>query len=173
MKKFLRFTSFLLFFVCCFSLYGCGGKQVSSANILRDDERTGGSLSFVYDDKNRTITFGGEGEYIQYYEKSIEKNLTEGNRLGLKVIAPKEIKDLSKTTVEMNGVTFADIAVKINGESQDFFNIYPLVNENTKTIKFTILWDEQVEKQEYTIIIKDGTKLLNKDGTESVEIEEK
>ena len=173
MKLLKRLFFISLVILSCLSLAGCGAKEVSSAVITRDDERIGGSLSFVYDSHEKAVYIGGEGEFIQYYEKSLERNWKEGNRVGLKITAPKEVTDISKTTLEMNGVTFADLGAKVNGEAQNFFNIYPTITETTREIKFKVSWDEETKAQEYKVIIVEGTKLLNKDGTESVEIKEK
>ncbi len=154
-------------FVCClflfliFTLCGCG-SEIASAIITRDDEMTGGSLSFVYESVSRSIYIGGEGEFIQYYEKDLNKNLEAGNRIGLKIQAPNEVEDLGKTVLEIGGVTFTDMFVEIDGQEQNFFNIYPLVTKETKEIPFKITWQDNT--QTYTLKIVDGTKLLSSDG---------
>lgn len=154
---------FVLIFSMIF-LASCGGKEISSAYITRDEEFVGGNLSFVYDEKLREIYVGGEGEFIQHYDADLSKNWTEGNRIGLKVESPSEIKNFEKATLEMNGVTFVDMFVKINGQRQNFFNIYPIVTPKTKEIVFKITWDETIEPQTYKIKIVEGTKLLDKEG---------
>ena len=153
----------LVLILLTFSLASCGGKEVSSATISRDDEFVGGNLSFVYDEHSRTIYIGGEGEFIQYYDKDLTRNWEEGNRIGFKITAPSEVENLKKTTLEMNGMTFTDMFVKIDGQQQDFFNIYPLVTEDTKEIVFKITWEENIATQTYTIKIVEGTALLDSD----------
>lgn len=161
--KFKSLICVLLIFMAI-SFAGCGGKEVSSAKISRDDEMTGGSLSFIYDENSRTIFVGGEGEFIQYYEKDLSKGWESGNRIGLKIEAPSEVENLKKTTLEMNGVTFTDMFVKIDGQQQNFFNIYPVVTETTNEIVFKITWEEEIATQTYTIKIVEGTALLDNEG---------
>ena len=65
MKLLKRLFSISLIILSCLSLAGCGAKEVSSAVITREDERIGGSLSFVYDSHEKAVYIGGEGEFIQ------------------------------------------------------------------------------------------------------------
>ncbi len=161
----MKYRCLVVFLILCsiLSFSGCG-KEVSSAKITRDDEFVGGNLTFVYDEKLREISVGGEGEFIQFYDKDLARNWEAGNRIGLKIIAPKEIDDHAKTTIEIDGVTFVDMFVKIDGQRQDFFNIYPIVTEKTKEINFKICWNESVNAQNYKIKIMSGTKLLDQSG---------
>ncbi len=170
MKKIFKFV--LIFVLCVFPtlfLGGCGGKELSSATITRDDARTGGSLSFVYDKNLRTIQIGGEGEVVQYSSENLGKGIEEGCRVGLKVTAPDESLNLENATLEMNGVHYSsgDFLETINGQKQRFFNIYPLVSENDEKIKFIVCWEDGTKEQEYEIIIMDGTRFMNKDGSVS------
>lgn len=160
--------------LCLFSslaFFGCGDKELPSAYITRDDARTGGSLSFVYDKNMRTIHIGGEGEVVQFSSGDVGKGISEGTRVGLKVTAPDENLDVENATLEMNGVNYAsgDFLESVNGQKQRFFNIYPVVGKTDKEIKFSVTWADGTKKQEYKIIIVDGTKFLNKNG----EIEDK
>lgn len=159
----------LFVFVCLFAtlaLAGCGDVELESATITRDDARTGGSLSFVYDSKERTIHIGGEGEVVQYSSADESKGISEGCRVGLKVTAPDESLDISDATLEMNGVKYAsgDFLETVNGQKQRFFNIYPLVSEDDMQVNFIVKWADGTAKQEYKVIIVEGTSFADKDG---------
>lgn len=162
MKILLIFACFLTIFVCG----GCGKTELESAKITRDDERVGGSLSFVYDPKVRKIYIGGEDEVVQFSSTNELRGLSEGNRIGLKVSAPNEKLDLSNATLEMNGINYPSggFLESINGQKQRFFNIYPLVTKENKTICFKVTWQEKSKEQEYKVVVVDGTKFMDKDG---------
>lgn len=164
--KSLKICAICLCLMSTFLFCGCGDKQLPPAKITRDDARTGGSLSFVYDKNLKTIHIGGDGEVVQFFSGDEGRGLSEGTRVGLKVIAPDESLDVSNATLEMNGVNYssADFLESINGQKQRFFNIYPLVGETDKEIKFCVTWADGTKKQEYKIIIVDGTKFMNMDG---------
>lgn len=157
----------LLCLVSVFTLAGCGDKEISSASIVRDDARTGGSYSFVYDKKERLITIGGEGEVIQYSSANLAEGVDAGCRIGLKVTAPDEVSDLEDATLEMNGVNYSsgDFLEEINGQKQRFFVIQPLVSEEDKEIGFSVKWQNGTKKQQYKIVIAPGTKFMG--GTET------
>lgn len=146
-------------------IFGCG-KKLPSATIVRDDARTGGSLSFVYDKNQRTISIGGEGEVLQYVSASEEKGYEEGNRVGLKITAPDEKLDLSTAKLEMNGIAYSagSFLETINGERQRFFEIFPIFSEDNRETCLKIVWEEGAEKQNYRITIVSGTKFMDKDG---------
>jgi len=164
--KEIRFFVLLLCFLSVFALSGCD-KDISSAQIVRDEARTGGSLSFVYDSKERTVYFGGEDEVVQYSSADENKNLSEGCRVGLKVTAPNEVTDIENATLEMNGVNYAsaDFLESINGQKQRFFNIYPAVSKEDKSIGFSVKWQDGTKKQNYKVKIENGTKFMKKDGS--------
>ncbi len=164
--KTVRFFALFMCFCAIFTLSGCGEKELPSAKITRDDQRTGGSYSFVYDSHLRTITVGGEGEVVQFSQADVTKGLEEGTRIGLKVTAPDESLDLSNATLEMNGVHYSsdDFLEVINGQKQRFFTLQPLVSKDDKEIKFVVCWAEGTKEQEYKIIVADGTKFMTKDG---------
>lgn len=157
MKKFA--VSFLL--ICLIILSGCGGRELNSAKILRDDVRTGGSLSFVYDSNQRTVFIGDEGEVVQY---SVGDD-NEGNRVGIKVIAPDEKLNLDNASLKMNGVNYSNFLEVINGQKQRFFNLYPIFNEKQKTTSFSVKWSDNTKEQTYKLVIVEGTKFMKKDGS--------
>lgn len=140
---------------------------MDSASIVRDDLRTGGSLSFVYDKSQRVIYIGGEDEIVQFSEADETKGLAEGCRIGLKVTAPNENIDLNTATLEMNGINYSsgNFLETINGQKQRFFNIYPIVSKEDDTIKFSITWQDGTKEQEYKIVMVSGTKYMQKDGS--------
>lgn len=168
MKK----VKILLFFMCFFSIFvftGCETKQLSSAKIFRDDARTGGSLSFVYDKEARKVYIGGKGEIVQYSSADENRSLDAGCRIGIKVVAPDEDIDVSSAILEMNDINYSadEFLEKINGQVQRFFNIYPLFSEENDTMKFYVVWQEGAEKQEYELKIMKGTRFMDKDGNVS------
>ncbi len=146
--------------------FGCGGRELESASITRDDARTGGSLSFVYNKDTRKIYVGGEGEVIQYSSANDALGFEEGCRVGLKITAPDEELDLSTATLEMNDIKYSmgNFLEKINDKPQRFFNIYPAVSKQDDTVEFSITWQEKTKEQKYKLIIASGTKFMNKDG---------
>lgn len=147
-------------------LFGCGEQDVASAKIVRDDARTGGTLSFEYDERARIIYIGGEGEVVQYSQGIEELNLSEGCRIGIKVTAPDENLDLENAKLEMNEVKYAsgEFLENINGQKQRFFNLRPLVSKEVREVTFKVTWAEGTKEQEYKIVIVDGTKFMNKEG---------
>lgn len=165
MKK-MRFLLIFICFVSIFAFAGCGDKELEPANILRDDARTGGSLSFVYDKNLQTVYVGGEEEIVQYSQANESKGLEEGCRIGLKVIAPSENLDFENSTLEMNGINYSsgDFLESINGNKQPFFNIYPVVSKENKIVKFSVVWQDGIKKQDFKIIVVEGTRFMDKDG---------
>ncbi len=160
----------LLVFLCITTVLlsaGCGNKELPSAKIVRDDQRTGGSLSFVYDSHNRVIYVGGEDEVVQFSSANEEKGYTEGCRIGLKVTAPDEELDIENATLEMHDINYAsgDFLEIVNGQKQRFFTIYPLVSKEDKEIHFTVKWQDVTKAQEYKIVVVEGTKFMQSDGT--------
>ena len=151
--------------ICLFAVLfcsGCGEKELPSANIFRDDARTGGSLSFVYDKESRVVYIGGEGEFIQYSSADEELGLSAGNRVGFKVVAPDEKLDLNSSMLEMNKVVYSggSFLESENGEKQRFFIIKPLFSPEAKEVSFKITWQDGAKEQTYKIVVKDGTKFL-------------
>lgn len=165
MKK-IRILVVFMCLISCLALCGCGDKELGSAKIVRDDARTGGSLSFVYDAKQRQIYIGGVDEVVQFSAADEVRGLSAGCRVGLKVTAPDENLNVENATLEMNGVKYAsgEFLESVNGQKQRFFNIYPIVSKNDKEIKFTVSWADGTKKQAYKIVVVDGTKFMDKDG---------
>jgi len=160
---------FVLLFVCLITTLtclGCGSKELPSALIVRDEARTGGSISFVFNQEQRTVYVGGKNEIIQYSSKDESRNLEEGWRIGLKVIAPNESLDVSDATLKMNGLNYSagDFLENINGQKQRFFYLFPFVSEENREVKFAVTWQNGTKEQEYKVVIVKGTKFLNKDG---------
>ncbi len=156
------FACFCVILTCA----GCGDKALPSANIVRDDARVGGSLSFVYDKDERVITIGGKDEVLQFSSADEERGLGKGNRFGIKVIAPDEKLDLESATLKMNDQTYSSgtFLEEISGQKQRFFNLYPLFTEKDREVCFTICWQDGTEKQEYKIVVAPGTKFMNENG---------
>lgn len=161
MKKFKVFVAFLLVFPLI--MVGCGGSAVGNANVVRDSEMTGGTLSFEYNKGTREIFFGGEGEVIQFYEADILKGWNEsGNRLGLILQVPGEVTDFETGTLTLQGktMTAGSFYRTVNGEKIGEVALYPLVKENEKGIEIKITWQDGAKEQVYKIVIKNGTQLM-------------
>ena len=157
MKK-VRKIALGMCFLMIFCLFGCG-KDVESAKISRDDERVGGSLSFVYDKKERLVSVGGEGEVLQYSDGNIEKGYAEGNRVGLKVTCPDVDLNLENSKLMTNGRTYSvgDFYQTVDGQKQRFFNIYPAFSQEDRVVFFSVVWDSNIKEQKYKIEVVDGT----------------
>ncbi len=166
MKKKVKVAVVMLFVAVSLFSFGCGKKAVDSANISRDDARVGGSLSFVYNKDKREAYIGGEGEVVQYSLANDTLGFDEGCRVGLKITAPDGEIDLETASLKMNGVRYAmgDFLAKVNGEPQRFFTIYPKFSKEDKSVNLCISWGDKVKKQEYKVIIEDGTQFMDKDG---------
>ena len=145
---------------CAFLLAGCNEKELPSATIVRDDARTGGSISFVYDKHTRTVTVGGQDEIIQYSSDEI----SPGTRVGLKVTAPDENIDLSSAKLEMNDQNYTNFMEKINDTPQRFFVIYPTLSEKDNNVSFTVTWADNTKPQTYKITVAPGTKFMSQNG---------
>ena len=154
----------LLIFLILLSIVStaCGTKIYSSATITRDEANTGGDISFIYDEHTKNIYFGGEGEYLQYYSADEVKGLDEGYRVGIKVIAPSEVKNLEDAVLEINGNKYNDFFEKIESQPQNYFYIYPTFNENTKEVNFKITWNQSSKTQKYKVILNEKTNFLGK-----------
>lgn len=159
----------LIVFLCLcgvIAMVGCGDKEVDSAKITRDDARVGGSLSFVYDQKERLVTVGGKDEVVQYYAADEIRKLDAGCRIGLKVTAPDENLNVENAVLEMNGVVYSsgEFLENVDGQKQRFFNIYPVVSKEVPSVSFSIKWQDGTKKQTYKMVVENGTKFLNKNG---------
>ncbi len=175
MKNF-KIVALTLLIMFTIALAGCGEKELPAAKITRDEARTGGALSFVYDQNERLITIGGEGEIVQFSSARETKNLDEGTRIGIRVTAPDENLNVENATLKMNGVKYSsgDFLAVVNGQKQRYFEIQPLVSEVDKKVAFTICWDEGTKEQTYQIVIAKGTRFMNKNGElEEIEKETK
>ncbi len=140
---------------CCmlsvFSLSGCGDRELSSAMVKRDDARTGGSLSFVYNKDLREIYVGGVDEVVQFSSANEALGLDEGTRIGLKFIAPDEQLDFSGAKLKMNGISYTDFLEEIEGQQQRFFTIYPYVSDVDSEILVEIKWQDGTKEQKNRI----------------------
>ena len=84
--------------------------------------------------------------------------------VGLKVIAPSEIKDYGKVTLEMGGQSYSDLFQVVSGQKQNYFYIYPAFSEENREASIKINWADDIESQEYKVYIVSGTKFLNENG---------
>ena len=92
MKNLIVLMLVLIFPMICFS--GCNEKRFDYQLLQRDSYNTGGNLSFVYDSQSHTAHFGGEDEFVQFYDEDIAKGWTEkGCRIGVMLTIPKGLND--------------------------------------------------------------------------------
>lgn len=157
MKKILLF----LFILPILFLGGCGAKTAAYSTITRDSQNIGGELSFEFDHITHTAYFGGHGETVQKYGVDISRNwLTEANRIGLQLIAPTEITDHESGWAELGdekieGGIFYSL---VNGKRTNTAIFYPAVSAFSQKIELTIVWQDGLKPQTYTIVIREGTK---------------
>ena len=158
MKRKVLIITILLMFVIS-SFYGCG-KQLTYGDVVRDPAMTGGDLSFVYDRQSHTATLGGEEEVVSYYLGDEELGLQSGNRIGIKIYAPDEIKDYSKAKLDFQGVqyTSGSFMSKVYDKVQNYFILKPIVSENINTLEVKVSWTQDSAAQTYIIKIAEGTK---------------
>lgn len=166
MKKKIRNVVLLSLVLLTIFSFGCGSKEVESAVITRDDARVGGSLSFVYNKDTRKIYVGGDGEVVQYSSANDTLGFEEGCRVGLKITAPNEELDLTTATFEMNDIKYSmgNFLEMVNGQPQRYFTVYPKVSKEDDTVEMSITWQEKTKRQDYKLIIVEGTKFMDKDG---------
>lgn len=119
-----------------------GKIKVTPIDIQLDDAKLcGEDLTYVID--GTTLTYGGEGQLIP-------KN--NGFKLGAKIVAPKNIKDFSQTTVKVNG---ADYVPSIEGNG---FNYVFDVDQIPATITIEVKWNNDNDAFTYVIKVLEGTK---------------
>ena len=162
MKKKLVALSIIL--ALSLFLSGCGQKVLPLALIERDGGFTGGGISFVYDQENGKVYFGGEGECVQFYEADITKGWQEaGNRVGLKINPPIKIEDEGEIEVVLDGQTqnVDSLLTLSSAQPTGQLNIYPLVSEQKKSLTLKIKWSGGTAWQEYHITNKEGTIFMN------------
>ena len=158
--------AFMLILMLCMG--GCGKKEFLQPEIYRDVYNTGGNLSFDYDNITKAAVFGGKNEVVQYYDKDLARGWDkEGNRIGIQIIVPKNVKDVSSGSAELNGKEYLskDYIKKINDTYYALFQ--PLVNGDKMDINLKITWQEGCKEQQYFIKIKEGTLFMSKQ-TENV-----
>lgn len=116
----------------------------------------------IVTDNRTTMTFGGTGEQIAYYQADEALGRTEGNRVGLQIDAPvdfvaNDVKvNIFKGAVKTHtDLTWAD--VKESGG--DYFWFYPLVTDVTDVYTVKINWKAGTADQVITIAIAEGTTL--------------
>lgn len=143
----------MICFVCA-----CGEQklEISSATLSRDPAKTGGAnLSFYYNEQTKVATFGGQGEVIEYYSEDETLGRTGGCRVGVKIEAPKDLKDFSGATLSFNGRLY-DNTQMFESDTKNIY-IYPIVSQdNTKNV-VEIIWNANAKPQTYIIEIAQGT----------------
>lgn len=153
------FLMIIFLSILLLSPYGCG-RELAYGAVERDSSLTGGDLSFVYDRQSHTATFGGEGEVVSYYIGDEELGLQSGNRIGIKIYAPDEIKDYSKAKLDFQGVqyTSGSFMSKVYDQTQNYFVLKPLVSEDVTSLEIRVTWTPDSATQTYIIKIAEGTK---------------
>ena len=161
-----KLSLFALIVLSLLSLSACAPDAIKPSIVMRDDDFVGGNLSFQFDKTANIIYFGGEGEVVQYYQKDILKGWDEaGNRIGIKFIAPSEIKNFEEAKVSING---EEQIVKnnfkiINGEKVAELTIYPVVNEEYRDFVINLAWQEKNDSENFRVIVKEGTIFMSEE----------
>ena len=143
-------------------LIGCS-ENLLYAEVNRDSENVGGSISFDYNKDLGIITIGGENEQIQYYKEDIAKGWEEsGNRVGIKFTAPAKVKEYETGTLSYQGKTISsgDFYREVNGQKIGEAVVYPLIKDVDKEIEIKITWQDGIEEQTYKVKIAKGTVLM-------------
>ena len=156
--KFLK-VAFILILPIIFCT-GCN-NSLPLAKVSRDSELTGGNLSFsVIENK---IYFGGEGEFVQFYEANIAKGWeVSGNRVGIVLTAPAGVNEFDTGTLTMQGKTISSgvFYSTVNGEKIGKVALYPLVSSDEREVEIKITWQDGTAEQSYKVIINDKTNFM-------------
>ena len=156
-KKFIA----ICLLVLSFFLTGCKSVSFSQGEIIRDSYNTGGNLTFDYDANSCTAYFGGQGEFVEFYEVDIAKGWSEeGNRSGFKLFVPQGVEDYKSATAILSGKEM-ESAEFIVGDSVKYALFQPIVDCQTTNLDLKIKWQSNAEEQVYKIVIKNGTNFLN------------
>ena len=142
----------------------CTEKVYPQNIVYQDDQKTGGNLSFYYDEISHTAVFGGEGEVIAFYQKDLTKGWNkEGNRVGIKIIAPSSVKDYDSGWAKVGDeeIKNGEFYQVVNGEKSNQANFYPIIDENF-FCNIEICWEEGSKPQNYQVKIVEGTILSEK-----------
>lgn len=158
MKKRLVSLIALLLLVTTLTV-GCG-RDYTYGKVERDSSKTGGALSFVYDEATHTATFGGEGEVVAFYPADEATGREKGNRIGFKIYAPCDVKDYSKAKLSFQGTEYVggNFMQTIYGESANYFVLSPLVSEDNREFDVKITWTQDAKEMTYKIKIAEGTR---------------
>lgn len=161
MKK--KFLIIAILLISCSIFVGCKQKQIDYSLVERDIYNTGGNISFSYDSLSHSAIFGGEGEIIQFYSSDISKGWTEdGCRVGIKLLAPKEIDDYNSGSAILDGkkINAEDFFVEVEEGVINYAQFQPIVSKEKSHFQLKITWQEGFKEQTYNIFIKEGTLFM-------------
>ena len=164
MKKLFFILSIILILPFC---TGCD-KIFDMAEVSRNNEGTGGTLSFEYNKESGKITFGGEGEIVQFYQADLSKGWNEdGARVGIKLTAPTELDSFEAIIVWVDGVENPPYfkQLYISGQKTGEIELTPKVEDVEKEIEIKISWQSGSQEQKYVINFAKGTHIMKKQGT--------
>ena len=162
-KLFLIFAIILILPFCS----GCD-KTFEMAEVSRNNEQTGGALSFEYNKFAGKITFGGEGEVVQFYEANLAKGWTEeGARVGIKIKAPEGLDNYEAIKVWVDGTENPPYFKHsyVVGQKTGEIELSPKVEDVEKEIEVKISWQSGSNEQKYLINFAKGTLLMKKQST--------
>ena len=149
-------------FICLFVISACQ-QDLPYQKLSRDDEMTGGSLTFVYDNESHTGFFGGEGEIVQFYNADIAKGWKEdGCRVGVSLTAPSEVTDYESGSLWVDGekIQGGEFYQTVGENKVGRVVLTPLVSEEKREIEIKVEWSDGIPEQVYKIQIKDGTQFM-------------
>ncbi len=157
---------FVIFFVLVVSLFmpACGKQTLNQPALQRDNQHIGGNLSFEYDNQTHTAYFGGEGQYIEFYDIDIARDFQKkGNRIGIKVTAPLEVDDFDTgiATAGDEKIEGGEFYSQVDGKKTREAVFYPIIKKDQRVVNLNIVWQDGIKEQCYKIVIKDGTKFVD------------
>lgn len=157
--KFLKMSAVVLILLASLMLGGCNNKSIAQPILERDNYNTGGNITFVYDEVAHVATFGGKDEVLQYYEEDIAKGWTEsGNRIGIKLSLPQNLKDYKSGKATFDGQKLMPDDYISLQEGQNLVAVFqPIIKNEKENYTLKITWQDGFEEQIYHIIIAKGT----------------
>ena len=167
--KLLKYS--FIFITIFFSLFlsGCQNKDLIQPKVMQDIYKTGGNLSFNYDETTHTIIFGGEDEIIQFYQEDIARGWNEkGCRIGFQMIVPKEVEDFKSGSANLDGEELLPTQYIDLHEGQTLVATFqPIVTPQKSNLTLKIKWEDGKNEQVYHIVIKKGTLFMD-NNTETI-----
>lgn len=149
-------------------LSGCAQQEQFDAQVVRDNYNTGGNLSFYYDNSSKTAYFGGENEVVQFYQADITKGWEEdGNRIGIQIICPKQIDEISSVEAKVDGehLLGEQFVKSVSQSPTQILEFYPIIKNLDQKIEIKISFDSSTWHS-FFLCLKPGTILMSQQNDE-------